>query len=160
MGYINKSERVLKTYRRLKYSIRTLERRKKRIIAMGGPSEKVTASIDESGIPGTGCMIPAEVLISELYEIEQALKATREELKIVDDVLRNISKDGEWWYGHLLRDWYIHKKTKRELEKKYHTSSRNLYNMRNQALHEFSIAYFGLPAIAATNPEEKEEGPN
>ena len=155
MDYIRKSEKVLKTYRRLKYSIRTLEKRKQRIISMGGPSENITSSLEITGIPGIGSTMPAEQLISELYSIEQALKATKAEMGIVDDVLRTISKEGEWWYGHLLRDWYIHKKSKRELEKKYHTSSRNVYNMRNRALQEFAIGYFGLPAA-----QKKEEGTN
>jgi hypothetical protein len=154
MDYIRKSEKVLKTYRRLKYSIRTLEKRKQRIISMGGPSENITSSLEITGIPGTGSTMPAEQLISELYSIEQALKATRAEMGIVDDVLRTISKEGVWWYGHLLRDWYIYKKTKKEIEKKYHTSERNAYNMRNQALQEFAVAYYGIPAA------KKEEGTN
>ena len=39
MDYIRKSEKVLKTYRRLKYSIRTLE--KQRIAAREGNRSKV-----------------------------------------------------------------------------------------------------------------------
>lgn len=155
MDYIRKSEKVLKTYRRLKYSLRTLERRKQRIISMGGPSQKVTSTLEITGIHGSGGNMPAEQLMMELYDIEQSLKATKEEMNIVDDVLRIISKEGEWWFGHLLRDWYIKKLTKIELEEKYHSSSRNIYNMRNRALKEFSIGYFGIPATT-----KKEEGPN
>lgn len=155
MDYIRKSEKVLKTYRRLKYSIRTLEKRKQRIIAMGGPSDKLTSTLEITGIRGTGSNMPAEQLIMELYDIEQSLKGTKQEMNIVDDVLRIISKEGEWWFGHLLRDWYISKMPKIDLEKKYHTSNRNLYNMRNRALKEFSVGYFGIPATT-----KKEEGPN
>jgi len=156
MSYIRKSEQVLKNYRKLKYSLKILTRRKQRLIEIGGPSDKVVATLDITGVYGSGSTMPAEKLISELYEIEQSIKATKEEMRIVDDVLRSISRDGEGWYGDLLRDWYINKKSKKELERKYHSSSRNLYYMRNIALSEFATTYYGYPAIKDQGQGKKE----
>ena len=71
---------------------------------MGGPSDKVTATLEITGIRGSGNNMPAEQLIMELYDIEQSLKGTKQEMSIVDDVLRiNLKRRGMVVQFHLLR---------------------------------------------------------
>lgn len=125
-----------------------LWRRRRRLVAMGGPSSKVTATLDITGIRGNN-LKSAEQIIFELIEIDDSIDATKEMIDSVDRLLIEMSSapNCQPWYGKFLREWYIDNVPRSEIEQHFDMSKRSLYNMRDEALQAFADVYFGIRSL-------------
>lgn len=144
MDYIHEAEKGLKNYNRLTMSLQQLERRLDKLSVRGGPTARVTAALELSGVRASR-LRSAEQIVFEILETQSALAETKEALANIDSLLDNMSREtGCEWYGQMLREWYICRRPRKELEALFCKSNRSLYNMRSEAIKAFAVAYFGI----------------
>ena len=119
MNYFKAAEQVLSSVTTLKRALENLERRKERLIESGAPREP--GAIDYSK-PFTDAHFVSDTL-GELLELSEEYK------KII--VL-----------------WYIEKRSKESImEVLYIESLTTVYNLRNRAVAEFALLYYGASAL-------------
>lgn len=154
MNYIKESEEILKNHRKLNNALSNLNCRKRRLILKGVPKD--IAGIDYSR-PAIQHMDYAESTINEiveLMEINKQIEETQNEMQLVDDILEVIKKEDQE-LEKFLKLKYItkYKKSMSEIanEMGYSRESRKtIYNIKDRALKEFAIRYFGVIALKNT----------
>jgi len=144
VNYIAEAEKVLRNYRRLQLSVALLEKKLSRLCVASGPSKRTTATLELSGIRASKNR-SAEQIVFEIMEIQGSLMETKEEIADIDQLLVDLSaENGCEWYGNFLRAWYVDKQPKEQIENVFSKSKRSLYNMRDEAIKAFAVAYFGI----------------
>ncbi len=144
MDYIKESEKILRHYRRLQLSVPMLEKQLSRLCGKGGPSSKVTAVLDLSCVRASSNR-SAEQIIFEIMELQGCLVETKERLEEIDQLLLDLSSErGCDWHDKFLREWYVDNLPRAEIEAHFDRCKRNLYNMRDEAIKAFAVAYFGI----------------
>ena len=151
MDYIKEAENYLKYYNDLYKSIEIMKKRRRYLIYGTGPKSPSTINYDITGIHSSGKYDEMINIIYEIQRIDDSIKETSEELKKIDEILDDISKDPECeFYGPVLRKWYIEKVPKEEIAEQIGYSSRqSIYTIKNLAIRKFAIRMFGIEALKA-----------
>ena len=141
------AEHTLMKRATLDVSLEVLRARRDKFIKEAGPAGYPTASFrDNVGYSGSGSTNDAITEMIGLDVILQQITITEEERDFIDKVLEKLEPADR----DILRMWYIDRIPKDEIAEKLHYESRTtVYQMRNKAVYEFSILYFGSSAIRA-----------
>ncbi len=149
MDFIKESEKVLSHY---KDNLRSLEWQEKQIqrLKWAGAPDDITG-INLDGLPkGSN----AEGMMNLAFELKAYIDmktATEEEIKDVDKILNEMSKDsGCELYGEMLRSWYIEGIPKEKiLEEFSYSSLTSIYELKGKAIKKLAVCLFGSKARKA-----------
>lgn len=143
MNYFKAAEQVLSSVSALKKALENLETRKARLIASGAPREP--GAIDYTK-PFTNSHYVSDTLneLLELSECTQNIANTKNELDYISGIIEQLSDD----YKQIITMWYIEGKTKEHIaQAMYIESPTTVYNLRNKAVAEFALLYYGAAAL-------------
>lgn len=154
MNYIKEAEDILKNHRKLNDSIKNLNARKNNIIFKGTPRELGSVDYSKPGIQKQNYSDDAIMQMCEIVQINNQIKETEAEVEIVNNIFKQIKKEDEI-LEKFLKLKYIEepKNNLREISKKLgysEDSNHTIYDIKNKALREFAIRYFGIIAIKFT----------
>lgn len=154
MNYIKESEEILKNHRKLNTSLNNLYNRRNKIIKSGFPRELMGISYDKPEVQHTDYSESTLNEICEIMEINAQISETKEEMQLVNDILEQIKKEDDI-LEKFIRLKYItdYKKSMREIARKLNyseNSNHTIYDIKNKALKEFTILYFGVRGIKNT----------
>lgn len=144
INYFDAAENTLRARGMLETALSNLERKKERILQYGAPSEYPSADMSK---PYTSSKAVNDTLAEcvELAEVVREITITREKIEEIDRALGQL--DGE--DARILRLWYIERKSKEEITESVSYSSRtSVYDLRNKAVANFALLYFGAGAGA------------
>lgn len=151
MNYIKEAEDILNNYKKLKDSISNLERRKKVIIDKCKPNE--IGSIDYSRtITKQGYTEDTLNQMCEITQINFQIKETEAEIHVIKNILKQIKKENKILAKFLILR-YIEKEDLKTISKNLgysEESNHTIYDIRNKAIREFTIRYFGVEAMRYT----------
>lgn len=143
MNYFKAAEQVLGSVPTLKRALSNLQRRQQRLIEKGCPREP--GAIDYSK-PFSDTQYVSDTLgeLLELAECSKNLAETQEKLSEVEYIINQLDDE----YKKVVELWYIEKRPKEVImEQMYISSLATVYNLRNKAVAEFALLYFGASAI-------------
>lgn len=143
MNYFKAAEQVLAAVPTLKTALENLERREKHLLESGAPQE--LGAIDYSK-PFTNSHYVSDTL-NELLELAECRRNIAETKKAITEIETIIGQlDDE--HKKLVILWYIEKRSKEEiLEEMFIESLTTIYNLRNRAVAEFALLYYGASAL-------------
>lgn len=128
---------------KLSQALENLYKRRERLIARGAPQE--FRGIDYSK-PFTDSGYVSDTL-SELLEFSECTKniaQTQETLETIMDVINQLSDK----HKKIITLWYIEKESKETVMEELEVESlTTVYNMKNRAVAEFALLYYGASAI-------------
>ena len=145
MNYFKAAEQVLLSVRVLEQSIENLERREKRLIDSGAPRGVRKADIKKSF---TDTHFVNETLNEalELSECSKNLHKTRYKVKEIKAIIEQLQPE----YKELVRLWYLEHHSKERIMEIMHIDSLStIYNLRNKAVAEFALLYYGSESLAS-----------
>ena len=150
MNYIKECEEILKSHRKLYFALQTLEKRKNKLIIKGIPAEISGIDYSKPSIQKFDYSEDAMKDIYELLDINAQINETKEEMNLVNNILEDIEKEKEE-LCRFLKLKYItdYKISLGEIAKVLgysQESTKTIYNLKNEALKEFAIRYFGARA--------------
>ena len=146
INYFAEAEKTLRARGYLDTAIGNLIRRRERIIAESAPSGYPAPDFSKP-YASTSAVNDALSACLELAEVEREIAASRRAAEEVDSVLEQLEKPD----ALLLRLWYIERKSKDEIaEEVVYTSTSTIYDLRNKAVAQFALLYFGAGALAST----------
>ena len=155
MNYIKEAEDILINYRKLNDSIKNLNERKKYIASQSKPKELGSIDYSKPGIQKQNYSNNTITQMCEIIQINEQIKETEAELKIVKDILGQI-KNEDKTLEQFIQLKYIEGQKKKSMRKiaaelgYSEDSNDTIYNIKNKALREFAIRYFGSRARRAT----------
>ena len=144
INYFDAAENTLRARGMLETALGNLERKKERILRYGAPSEYPSADMSK---PYTSSKAVNDTLTEcvELAEVVREITITREKIEEIDRALGQLDGDD----ARILRLWYIERKSKEEITESVSYSSRtSVYDLRNKAVANFALLYFGAGAGA------------
>lgn len=146
MNYFKEAERVLMSRRNLERSITNLKRRLAHIVNSGTPRD--IGGMDYSQPYAKESMVNDTMKdCLEIVETKKEIATTREEIDLIDDVINQLSEKSK----KVISLWYVEEKTKDEIREALKSEgSSTIYSMRNKAIGEFAVLYFGAGALAST----------
>ena len=143
MNYFKAAEQVLSSVPTLKRALENLERRKTQLIESGAPRE--LGAVDYSK-PFTDSHYVSDTL-SKLLELSECTKnfaETQREPNHIDTIIPQLSQQ----HQKIIVLWYVEKRTKETImEALYIESLTTVYNVRNKAVAEFALLYYGASAL-------------
>lgn len=143
MNYFKAAEQVLASVPTLKIALENLERREKHLLESGAPQE--LGDIDYSK-PFTNSHYVSDTL-NELLELAECRRNIAETKKAITEIETIIEQLGDE-YKKLVILWYIEKRSKEEiLGEMFIESLTTIYNLRNRAVAEFALLYYGASAL-------------
>lgn len=147
MNYIKESEEVLKNHRKLYSALQTLNKRKTKLIYKTAPKIPGAISYDNPAIQHMDYSEDTINDICEIMDINRQIKETEEEMKIVNNILKEIKEDDEV-LEKFIQLKYIkeYKKSMGEIAQELGyspESNKTIYNIKSRALKEFVVRYFG-----------------
>lgn len=145
MNYFKAAEQVLLSVRALEQSIENLERREKRLIDGGAPRGVGKAEIKKAF---TATRYVNETLNEalELTECSKNLRKTRAKVAEIKTVIGQLAPE----HKELVKMWYLeHKPKERIMEAMHIDSLTTVYNIRNKAVGEFALLYYGSESLAS-----------
>ncbi len=145
MNYFKAAEQVLGSVPTLKRALENLKKREQRLIDQGKPRE--LGAIDYSK-PFTDSHFVSDTLneLLELSECSRNIKETERTLAEIEGVLEQLSDE----YKKCVILWYIEKRSKEAIaEALYIESPTTVYNLRNRAVAEFALLYYGAAALSS-----------
>lgn len=154
MNYIKEAEDILKNYRKLKDSIENLENRKNHILYKSRPREPGAIDYSQPSIQKQNYSDDTINQICEITQINNQIKETEADMQVVEDILKQIKKEDNILEKFLVLK-YIEKpkenlgRISKELGYS-EDSNHTIYTIKNKALREFAIRYFGSKAIKYT----------
>lgn len=143
MNYFKAAEQVLSSVPTLKRALENLEHRKQRLIESGSPREP--GAIDYSK-PFTDSHYVSDTLneLLELSECTRNIENTRREIAYIEGVIEQLSEE----HKKIVVLWYIEKRSKEQIaEALFVESNTTIYNLRNRAVAEFALLYYGSSAM-------------
>lgn len=154
MNYIKESEEILKNHRKLNTSLNNLYHRRDKIVKSGFPRELMGNSYEKPNIQHTAYSDSTINEVCEIMEINAQIEETKEEMQLVNDILEQIKVEDDV-LEKFIRLKYItdYKRSIREIASKLNyseNSNHTIYDIRNRALKEFAILYFGVRGIKTT----------
>lgn len=145
MNYFKEAEKVLVNRKNLDRSLLNLYRRKDRLVDSGVPSALTGLDPAKPYVSG-GAVNNTMNDCLDLIEIQKEIKITEAKIKEIDDVIGQLKEE----HKNILSLWYIDCKTKDEMCGILHYATRkSLYDIRNPAIGEFAVLYFGALALDA-----------
>lgn len=143
INYFGAAEDTLRARGYLETAIKNLERRKERIIAHGGPAGYPSPDFSKP-YASTSAVNDTLAECLELAEVAREIAVTREKIREIDEVLAQMDAEER----EVIRLWYIERKSKEEIaEAVNYASTRSIYDLRNTAVAQFALLYFGAGAI-------------
>lgn len=154
MNYIKECEEILKNHRKLENSLANLKNRKNYLILKGVPKDIIGIDYSKPAIQHMDYSENTINQVIEMIEINRQIKEIKEEMKLVENIFKDI-KEEEQELERFLKLKYIteNKKSMAEIagEMGYSKESRKtIYNIKEKALKEFAIRYFGVIALKYT----------
>ncbi len=155
MNYIKEAEDILINHRKLNDSINNLNARKNYIANQGKPKELGGIDYSKPRIQRQNYSNNTITQMCEIMQINERIKETEAELVIVNNILKQIDKEDET-LGKFIQLKYIEGQKKKSMRKiaaelgYSEDSNDTIYNIKNKALREFAIRYFGSIARKST----------
>ncbi len=154
MNYIKEADDILSNHRKLKDSLENLKNRKNYLVFKSKPKEIGGIDYSKPKIQKHNYSDNTLAQICEIAQINEQIKETEAELKIVNDIIKQIKKEDEI-LEKFLKLKYIEtpKDNLRVISKKLgysEDSNHTIYDIKNRALREFAIRYFGSRAMKYT----------
>nr|DAP39818.1 MAG TPA: Protein of unknown function (DUF722) [Caudoviricetes sp.] len=143
MNYFKAAEQVLSSVPTLERALENLERRKQRLIESGAPQE--LGGMDYSK-PFTDSHYVSDTLneLLELAECTRNITDTRQKLAEINGVLNQLTEE----HKKAVTLWYIEKRSKEAIMAELYVESlTTVYNLRNRAVAEFALLYYGASAM-------------
>ena len=146
MNYFKAAEEVLKSVPQLKQAKENLKKREKRIIESNAPRDLGAIDyskpyIDSNSVNDT---------LNELLELSECRKNITENDGKLDEIY-GIVKQLEDKEKKFIQLWYFEKNSKETIMEKMSVESlTTVYNLKNRAVAEFALRYYGgsaLPSI-------------
>lgn len=145
INYFGEAEKTLRARGYLDGAIKNLERRRERIIARSSPAGLPSPDFSKP-YASTGAVNDVLADCLELAEVSREIGETKAEIAEVDEILGQLGKREQ----EIIRLWYIERKSKEEIaEAVKYASTRSIYDLRNKAVAEFALRYFGAGALAS-----------
>lgn len=154
MNYIKEAEDILKNYRKLNESIENLKNRRNNLIYKSRPKELGAVDYSKPSIQRQNYSNDTLTQICEITQINKQIKETEADMKIVESILKQIKKEDKTLERFLTLK-YIERpkdnlgKISKELGYS-EDSNHTIYDIKNKALREFAIRYFGSQAMRYT----------
>ena len=143
MNYFKAAEQVLSSVPILERALNNLERRKERIMITNKPAE--VGAIDPSKAYVNSSR--AGDTLSELLELSECMAniaKTSAKLSEIRAILEQLPEDK----ARVLQAWYIEHLSKEKIaDMMRYESITSVYNIRNMAVAEFALSYFGAGAL-------------
>ena len=143
MNYFKAAEQVLSSVPILERALNNLERRKERIMMTNKPAE--VGAIDPSKAYVNSSR--AGDTLSELLELSECMAniaKTSAKLSEIRAILEQLPEDK----ARVLQAWYIEHLSKEKIaDMMGYESITSVYNIRNMAVAEFALSYFGAGAL-------------
>lgn len=143
MNYFKAAEQVLFSVPTLERALENLKRREERLVQSGAPREP--GAIDYSK-PFTDSHFVSDTLneLLELAEVTKNINETKAELSEINSIIEQMQ--GE--HKKLVRLWYLERKPKEAvMEAMFVESLSTIYDLRNKAVAEFALLYYGASAL-------------
>lgn len=154
MNYIEESEEILKNYRKLNSSLNYLQKRKNKIVKKGFPKDAGGIQYDKPAIQHQNYSESTINQMCEIMEINSQIEETQNEMELVSNILKEIKKEDELLYKFIQLKYVTdYKKSMREIAVLLNyseNSNHTIYEIKNRAIKEFSILYFGAKGIKYT----------
>ena len=145
INYFAEAEKTLRARGYLESALGNLTRRRERIISESAPSGYPSPDFSKP-YASTSAVNDALSACVELAEVEREVALTKKTIAEVDTVLGQLEEAD----ARLLRLWYIDRKSKDEIaEEVVYTSASTIYDLRNKAVAQFALLYFGAGALAS-----------
>ncbi|MGN1111801.1 MAG: DUF1492 domain-containing protein [Acutalibacteraceae bacterium] len=145
MNYFKAAEQVLSSVPLLSRALENLKRRQERLLSDGKPQKPKTIDFNKP-FTDTGY---ANDTLNELLAFSECSKNITETNKKIDeitDIIEQLSPEQK----KLLKLWYIEKRPKEAIMSELHIESlATVYNLRNKAVAEFALLYFGASALSS-----------
>lgn len=143
MNYFKAAEQVLGSIPTLKRALENLQKREQRLIEQGKPREP--GAIDYNK-PFTDSHYVSDTLneLLELSECSKNIAETQRKLAELENILNQLNEE----YKKVVVLWYVEKRSKEAImEELYVESLTTVYNLRNKAVAEFALLYYGASAL-------------
>lgn len=143
MNYFKAAEQVLETVPTLERALENLRRREQRLIDSGKPRE--LGAIDYSK-PFIDSHYANDTLndLLEFAECNRNITTTKAKLDEINDIIDQLTDE----HKKLIILWYIEKRSKENImQALYIESLTTVYNIRNKAVAEFALLYYGASAL-------------
>lgn len=143
MNYFKAAEQVLGSIPTLKRALENLQKREQRLIEQGKPREP--GAIDYNK-PFTDSHYVSDTLneLLELSECSKNIAETQRKLAELENIIDQLNEE----YKKVVVLWYVEKRSKEAImEELYVESLTTVYNLRNRAVAEFALLYYGASAL-------------
>ena len=143
MNYFKAAEQVLASVPTLKTALENLERREKHLLESGAPQELGAINYSK---PFTNSHYVSDTLnkLLELAECRRNIAETKKAITEIETIIGQLDDE----HKKLVILWYIEKRSKEEiLEEMFIESLTTIYNLRNRAVAEFALLYYGASAL-------------
>lgn len=150
MNYLKESEKILENYRKLYTALANLKERQEKLVRSGMPGEVKAIDYSKPAIQHQAYSKDTINQLCEVATVSNEIKETKKEMKLVSKILKQIKKEDEILYKFLAIKFI--KKPKISMKKiaeelGYSPDSNDtIYKIKERALTEFSILYFGVNA--------------
>lgn len=143
MNYFKAAEQILSAVPVMERALDNLEKRKVRIMMTNKPAE--VGAIDPSkSYVNSGQVRDTLAEMLELSECVGNIAKTSAKLAEINAVLEQLPEDK----ARVLRAWYIDHLSKEKIaDMMGYESITSVYNIRNMAVAEFALSYFGAAAL-------------
>lgn len=143
INYFDAAENTLRGRGFLDSALQNLERRKERIVQHGSPAGYPSPDFSKP-YASTSAVNDTLAECLELAEVVREIKVTEEKIREIDAVISQLDEAGR----DIIRLWYIERKSKDEIAAAVnYASTRSIYDLRNTAVAEFALRYFGAVAL-------------
>lgn len=143
MNYFKAAEQLLSSVPTLERALENLKKREQQLTERGKPRE--LGAIDY-GKPFTNSHFVNDTLneLLELSECSRNIADTQRKLAEVKSIIEQLSSEQK----KVIVMWYIEKRSKEAIMGElYIESLTTVYNIRNRAVAEFALLYFGASAM-------------
>ena len=143
VNYFKAAEQVLGSIPTLKKALENLQKREQRLIEQGKPREP--GAIDYNK-PFTDSHYVSDTLneLLELSECSKNIAETQRKLAELENIINQLNEE----YKKVVVLWYVEKRSKEAImEELYVESLTTVYNLRNRAVADFALLYYGASAL-------------
>lgn len=143
MNYFKAAEQILSSLPDLERAVENLQQRENRIVSSGAP--KTPAAIDYTKtFTDAKSVNDALTEMLELTEVLRHIKKTESYIREIKSILAQMENE----QSRIARLWYIERLPKEEIMRRMCVESlTTIYNLRNRAVAQFALLYFGASAI-------------
>ncbi|WP_300948892.1 DUF1492 domain-containing protein [uncultured Helicobacter sp.] len=145
MNYFKAAEELLSSIPQLKSAKANLEKREKRLQNSGAPQLPAAISYDK---PFTDSHFVSDTLndLLELAECSRNLAETKQKLEEMENIIDQLKDE----HKQLVNLWYVKSYSKESIMEAMNISSpTTIYNLRNKAVAEFALLYYGASALSS-----------